>query len=919
MRLDEQDYLAHYGVLRKSGRYPWGSGDTQIARNQTFLDVVADLQKQGMSVPDIAKGFSSPEYPLTSTDIRNLKSIAKTQIKQDDIRRARRLEAEGLSNVKIGEVMGRNESSVRSLLTDAAKEKADALDGTADMLRRQIAEKKYIDIGVGVHHDLNITEDKLKVAVAKLKEEGYQVRWKPVEQIGSGTGNKTNQKFLKAADTPFPKVNEIRPITDHSIDSGKNYLGIVPPLPISSKRVGIRYAEDGGTDADGVIYVRPGVKDTSMGGNRYAQVRIAVDGTHFLKGMAVQKDGLPDGIDLVFNTNKSNTGNKLDAMKPYKKDKLTGEDDENPFNSTVRQMYDDKGNVSSVMNIVGKKPGSGVEGGWGEWSKSLASQVLSKQAPELAKGQLDMTYERKKNEFDEIMRLTNPTVKKKLLESFADDTDSSAVHLKAAQLPGQATHVIMPVNSMKKGEIYAPNYAPGARVALIRYPHGGTFEIPELIVNNKNPEAKRLLGTAARDAVGIHHSVAERLSGADFDGDTVLVIPNNKGSIKSTPPLDRLRGFDSKSYVIPDMKLDADGNIIDKRAMTSANTQMEMGKITNLISDMTIRGADTDKLSRAIRHSMVVIDAEKHGLDYQASARDHSIKALKAEYQFDLNSKGLGASTLITRAKSDIRVDKRRAAWVIEGGSIDPVTGKKRFTNTDETYRTPDRVHKRTGVTIPGKEIRKTETSTRLRETDDAYTLVSGTTGTRIERIYADHSNKLKGLANEARLATLATPPMKREPSAAKAYSKEVADLDQKLNVALENAPRERQAQRLAHAVYDLKRQADPSMSAATQKKVKAQAIAEARVRTSAKKQRIVLTQDEWNAIQAGAISNHKLKRILANSDIEQVKMLATPRAARVISATKLSRAKQMLADGYTQEDVASQLGVKLSTLMTYI
>lgn len=907
MRLDQETYLAHYGTLRKSGRYPWNSGGTQNARNQRFLDVVNDLRKWGMSDAEIAKSFSSPEHKLTSTDIRALKSIARTELKQDQIRRAERLEAKGLSNVKIGEAMGLNESSVRSLLEPSAKEKADVLKSTTDMLRRQVAEKKYIDIGVGVHHDLDITEDKLKVAVAKLKEEGYQVRWMQVEQLG--TGNLTSNKFLKAEDTPFPKdPNEIRPITDHSIDSGHNYLGIKTPLSISSNRVGVRYAEDGGTDSDGVIFVRPGVKDVSLGGNRYAQVRIAVDGTHFLKGMAIEKAGLPDGIDLLFNTNKSNTGTKHDAMKPFKKD------EDNPFGSTIRQIYDDKGNVSSVMNIVGKKPGAGVEGGWGEWSKSLASQVLSKQEPKLAKGQLNMTYERKKNEFDEIMKLTNPAVKKKLLESFADDTDSSAVHLKAAALPGQRTHVILPINSMKKGEIYATNYNTGDRVALVRYPHGGTFEIPELTVNNRNAEGKRLIGVGRikSDAVGIHHSVAERLSGADFDGDTVLVIPNHKGSIKSTPPLDRLRGFDSKSYRIPK------GNTTTKR-MTEANTQSEMGKITNLISDMTVRGAGTDKLSRAIRHSMVVIDAEKHELDYKASSRDHGIKALKAEYQFSPDSKGLGASTLITRAKSDIHVDKRRPARVNEGGSIDPVTGKKRFVNTDEVYRTPDRIHKRTGAVIPGKEIRKKEVSTRLRETDNAYTLVSGKTGTPIERIYADHSNKLKGLANEARLATLNVKPIKKSKSAGVVYKKEVEDLNSKLNVALTNAPRERQAQRLANATYNQKRQANPNMDNATKKKIKSQAEAEARVRTGARKQRIELTQREWDAIQAGAISNHMLKKILANSDLETLKTLATPRTPRVMTSAKQARAKQQLANGYTQAEVAANLGVSLSTLKTYI
>ena len=77
--------------------------------------------------------------------------------------------------------------------------------------------------------------------------------------------------------------------------------------------------------------------------------------------------------------------------------------------------------------------------------------------------------------------------------------------------------------------------------------HGGTFEIPELTVNNKNPDAKKVLGNAT-DAIGISSKVAERLSGADFDGDMVTVIPvNNRVRVKSTPALEGLKNFDPKT------------------------------------------------------------------------------------------------------------------------------------------------------------------------------------------------------------------------------------------------------------------------------------------------------------------------------------------------------------------------------------
>lgn len=131
-------------------------------------------------------------------------------------------------------------------------------------------------------------------------------------------------------------------------------------------------------------------------------------------------------------------------------------------------------------------------------SKNLSSQFLSKQPIQLIKKQLDLTYADAADEFSEICSLNNPTVKRKLLLDFADECDSAAVHLKAAALPRQSTQVILPLNAMKETEIFAPNYRDGEKVVLIRYPHGGTFEIPELTVNNKTrlpfPFSERTFG-----------------------------------------------------------------------------------------------------------------------------------------------------------------------------------------------------------------------------------------------------------------------------------------------------------------------------------------------------------------------------------------------------------------------------------------
>lgn len=878
MIVNEEDYLAHYGILRKSGRYPWGSGGPETASNESFLGMVDGLRKSGMRETEIAKGLG-----ITTTELRAAKSIAKTATKQANIGMAQRLKDKGYGNVAIGERMGINESSVRALLAPGQKDKADVLQTTAKMLKEQVKQKTYLDVGTGVERHIGVSKEKLAVAVATLREEGYTVHYLKVEQLG--TGQQTTMKVLAAPNTSYGEVfrnrGSIKTITEYTDDGGRSFLGVQTPLSISSARVKVRYADEGGADSDGVIFVRPGVEDISLGASRYAQVRVAVDGTHYLKGMAMYKDDLPAGTDLVFNTNKKDTGQKHDAMKKM------SDDPDNPFGAVIRQRIDPKTKkVTSAMNVVNE------EGDWNTWSKSLSSQVLSKQSPKLAKTQLDMLAERKQQDLDEILKLTNPAVRKKLLEGFADDADASAVHLKAAAIPRQANHVILPINSMRETEVYAPGFNNGEQVVLIRHPHGGIFEIPELTVNNRNREGKKLLGNAP-DAIGINHKVAQRLSGADFDGDTVLVIPNNHGRIKSAPALAGLKGFDPV-HAYPAYE--------GMKSMTPRSKAIEMGVVSNLITDMTIRGASASELARAVRHSMVVIDAEKHNLNYKQSALDNGISQLKTKYQGGAKA---GASTLISRASSEIRVPERKPRSAGKGGPIDKATGKRVFEETGATFTS------RTGKTVP-----KTIRSKRLAETADASTLSSGTP---IEKIYADHSNKLKAMADKARREAVNTKTTAYSPSAKAAYSNEVASLDHKLNVALKNAPRERSAQVLANAVVSQKKQSSPDMEASDLKKIKSQALNEARIRTGARKTRIELTDSEWAAIQAGAISNNKLTQILNNADLDKVKQLASPKTALLMTNAKQTRALAMLASGYTQAEVAGALGVSLTTLKTSI
>lgn len=873
--VDEGTYLAHYGVLKRSGRYPWGSGGPEKASNRGFLDYVDELKRGGMTDTDIVKAMGLE----STTQLRAAKSIAKNEQKAADISTAQKYKDHGMSNVAIGEKMGINESSVRSLLADGAKDKADRLDRVANVLREQVDNRGYIDVGTGVEYDprIGVSRTSMDVAIARLREEGYAYEKVQVPQLGAGGNNKTTIKVLAPPGTTYRDIvtnmDKVQSMNVIVTDNGRSVLGIRPPESVSSKKLGILYKEDGGADADGVIYLRPGVEGLDMGRSRYAQVRISVDDTHYIKGMAFYKDDLPKGVDLVFNTNKSNTGNKLDALKEMKTKPDGSIDMDNPFGSMISRQ-------SGKLNIVNE------EGAWEDWSRNFSSQMLSKQSPKLAKDQLAVTYADKKADLDEILKLTNPAVRRTLLEAYADSADAAAVHLKAAALPRTSNHVILPINKMKETEIYAPNFRDGERVALIRFPHGGTFEIPELTVNNRQPDAKKAIGRA-RDAVGIHSKVAERLSGADFDGDTVLVIPNNRGSIQSTAPLKALQGFDPKSRYpqYPGMKL-----------MDARGKGREMGAVSNLITDMTIKGASTSELARAVAHSMVVIDAEKHKLNYKQSEIDHGISALKKKYQTVEGRQGAGAATLISRATSRVDVNARKRNY-----RIDPATGKKIWIETGESW-----------VDASGKTQFRTQRSEKLKETDDANTLSSGT---KIEKIYADHSNSLKALADKARYEMVHTQTVKYSESAFKAYRPEVDALQAKLAIALQNRPRERQAQLIANANFKAKRDANPDMDEAEEKKVKYQALEEARLRTGAKKELIEITPKEWEAIQAGAITNNRLTDILKNSDLEQIRELATPRTNVAMTPTKVARAKAMANSGYTQAEIADALGVSLGTL----
>lgn len=894
MDLVEEDILMHYGVKRRSGRYPWGSGDNPYQHGGDFLARVEELQRLGKTEKQIAD-----ELHLSTTDLRMQVRVAKHERRALQADRARSLREDGKTLDEIASILGyANDSSVRALLNENTAANKNKAQATAEILKKELAEKGAIDVGTGVERQLGVSTGVLQEALFILETEGYN-------RYGVGVPQVNDPK--KRTITPVISVPEIdqrevyqnldlvKSVGDyHSTDGGESWDKREYPASIDSSRVKILYGDEGGTLKDGVIEIRRGVADLDLGDSHYAQVRILVDGTHYLKGMAMYSDDMPDGADIVFNTNKHTGTPKMDVLKKIQ------DDPDNPFGALIKangqsHYIDADGNEKlSAINKLKE------EGDWDKMSKNLSSQFLSKQPIQLIKKQLDLTYADAADEFSEICSLNNPTVKRKLLLDFADECDSAAVHLKAAALPRQSTQVILPLNAMKETEIFAPNYRDGEKVVLIRYPHGGTFEIPELTVNNKNPTAVSVLGKNIRDAVGINPKVAERLSGADFDGDQVVVIPTGgRVKIQSTPALKDLKDFDPKT------DYSTEGKTGVRLLAKGAATQRQMGEISNLITDMTLKGATEPEIARAVKHSMVVIDAAKHKLDYRQSEKDNGIAELKKKYQGFDDETGHhgGASTLLSRRKQDVEVPERQGS-----GVIDPLTGKVAYKESGRTYVDP-----RTGKTVAATTKVK-----RILAVDDVRSMSSGTLQ---EEAYADYANKMKDLANKARLEYKATPTLKRSASAAKAFEPEVNRLMAALKVAQLNAPLEREAQRIANARVKAKVQANNITDKDEISKIRRAAISDARNSTGAsgKRTRITISDGEWTAIQSGAISDTTLSEILRYAEPKTVRERATPRRTTQLSDARISRIKAMANSGHTNAEIAEALGISTSAVSKYL
>ena len=961
------DFLAHEGVAhdhnppgRGSGRFEFGSGENPGQHQYSFTSEVKRFKKRGMSDGEIAKALLGSN--ATTADLRAELSIEHANERRAMVYEARRLVEECGGNVsKAGRMMKppKSESSMRKLLDKDLEASQDKYKNTADLMKDKVDQKGVIDISPGSEISMNVTNNTMQVAVAMLEKEGYIKARVQVPQLTSN--NKTTITVLCPPDTEYAshvdangkttkyvdwKKYPVHTIEEYSPDEGKTYDTLKKPSSLDMSRIMVRYDEQGGSDKDGVIEIRRGVKDLDLGKSQYAQVRVAVNDKYYMKGMAMYADpaDMPKGIDIIYNSNKKLGTPVESVLKPLKTVSETDSriDWDNPFGALIKRdgqsFYEDK-NGKYIKNdqgifIEAKKGDKGEryslspinklreEGEWDTWSRTLSSQFLSKQPLKVIKQQINISIADKKDELADIMNLTNPVIKKKLLKDFSDACDANAADLSVKGFKNQAYQVLLPLNSLKDNEIYAPQYKNGDTVALVRYPHGGIFEIPILKVNNNNPTAKKVMQNA-RDAVGIPKAAADKLSGADFDGDFAAVIPlkSNRLSLLSAETPAALKGFDTKMYKLPD----------NAPKITNKTKQTEMGKITNLITDMSLDAANMNDIILATKHSMVVIDAEKHHLDIKQSAKDNDIARIKKEYQKDTG----GAATILSRSNAEVRINKRREITDVKkmtpaqrkafesGKKVYVDSGKMRsesYNLKDESQMTPEELKAfRSGKKIiryTGNKIPVQEKVARRALVDDAMKLVRDPDNPK-EVLYAKYSNELSALADQARREMRAIKPIPVNQTAKKTYAAEVARLNSALKVAKANNPKERVATNIAAIKASEKIKANPYLDYEHKSRIRAQEMQKARDQIGAHKEKIVISDREWDAIQANAISTSKLEQILDNTDQDVFKKRAMPKDTKIIlTPAKINKMQMMYNSGmYTQKDIAEALGISVSTV----
>lgn len=879
----------------------WGTKEHPYDTANAFLEALAQFKAGGGTDKEFGDYLG-----LSSSNFRDMKSAAKNDVLSENIKSLNDMINRGNSLRSAAAALGVPEATARGWLSTKSNKGGSQIDSITSELRNMLADGKYVDIGEGSEYILGVSTEKLRAAVKKLETEGYHVINYYQRQMTSI--NKTQMKVLVPADVESVDVrkdkSKISPPLFYMDSSTGKAEKFERPRSISSNRVQVLAADDPhplggvGIDRDGLIEVRRGVPELSLGKANYAQVRILVDGNKYLKGMCVYapEGSLPDGIDVRFNSNKPT------AEKGYKEAKSNPN---NPFGANIkeddelmlaqRHYIDKDGNRQlSCLNIVSE------EGTWFEWSKSLASQVLSKQRIDVIKRQLDSSLNANYRSYLKIMEIENEDIRAKMLDDLAGKIDQNAVALKGAAFNRQAAHVIIPNPDLKPGEIYAPNYRDGESCVLIRFPHGGLFEIPAVKVNNKSKSSKELIGNSI-DAICMNPVDAKTLSGADFDGDTVQVIPNNDGAMIRMEAQKDLQDFDPGIYKL--------GNYPNEKPLKNKERGYQyMGSITNLITDMSMMGADVKDLVAATKFSMVAIDAWKHGYAVKPAWKELGIDDLIKKYRHGKR----GASTIISRTKSPVYVPEQRLVtnkyevpkdrlkdWEA-GKPVYIPTGRKKFDKKTGEYVVAQ-------MTVDKGSVQ------------DPRNLVGHLSPK--EDVYADFAYNMHELANSCRKEARMAAAYQKDVNATNKYADAVESIKAKVISRKRKSPYERLAQLIAEADLQVKISDAPELTDNPKelKKAAAASLERARKKIQLTDVDITLTDEEWEALFSNALTSDMFNYVLRHCDPIELSKRALHESDPVMSENMVKRINEMSKNGYSRLEIAEHTGFTLKQLKEVI
>lgn len=264
-----EDILMHYGVKRRSGRYPWGSGENPYQHGGDFLARVEELEAMGKSQKEIAE-----ELKMSTTDLRMQVRVAKHERRALQAERAKSLREEGKTLDEIAKIMGyNNDSSVRALLNENTASNKNKALATAEALKKELAVKGALDVGEGVEQQLGVSKGVLQEALFILETEGYNRYGVGVPQVNDPK-KRTITPVISVPDIEqrdaYQNLDIIKSVGDyHSSDGGASWDKREYPASIDSSRVKVLYGDEGGSNKDGVIEIRRGVADLDLGNVHY--------------------------------------------------------------------------------------------------------------------------------------------------------------------------------------------------------------------------------------------------------------------------------------------------------------------------------------------------------------------------------------------------------------------------------------------------------------------------------------------------------------------------------------------------------------------------------------------------------------------------------------------------------------------------